>query len=619
MWTNITNANKRPSDYQLRRLHVDLSNGAIRQEEVFCQDLDDFLGGVSRAFRLLAQYDVQEAFAPSSPLIMNLGCFSGTEIMTGLRIFFSAYSPLKVANNGRPLAMWSCASDKFGVKLLATGVDEVIFTGRSPRPVYLLLQREDEGPLKWSLHDASELLGSTTHQKIMRLAERHADSHVAAIGPAGEHWQSNFYGAIACSTVNELRSSDCKPRFAGRGGMGSLMGAKNLIAIVAQAPDIHRDTKSAPALIEANKEISRGPGSRNYRDPHKGNGNGGTWRNVAGLHPIGALPEMNFWPQGNDRPMALYRTSLEKDYVVKDESCFKCGIACHKNIYEAREDAGKRKTGRFYTKFDYEPLDLLTINLGIYDPRQALEIVELADEMGFDAISLGVTLGYVMDYNRGHPEQPILDGLSFGDFHGSCAVIRQAAAGQLPDVGQGVKRLSEKLGETAYAMHCKGLELPAYLPETNPGYPFAIAGGHMSMRTFLLLVFDGKTDMDYWVDAITKPGKGVYYTRDDLLGLCKFAGTPDKVILPVFQEMYGLDLTQDDLIHAAQRTYLRGLLLERQQGMTLEEYTLPERAYQKNPNVQLPHFITPEFWRELRQRVLHEFDAQLAQYGLQAA
>jgi aldehyde:ferredoxin oxidoreductase len=141
----------------------------------------------------------------------------------------------------------------------------------------------------------------------------------------------------------------------------------------------------------------------------------------------------------------------------------------------------------------------------------------------------------------------------------------------------------------------------------------------MSMRTFLLLVFDGKTDMDYWVDAITKPGKGVYYMRDDLLGLCKFAGTPDKVILPVFQEMYGLDLTQDDLIHAAQRTYLRGLLLERKQGMTLEEYTLPERAYQKNPNVQLPHFITPEFWRELRQRVLHEFDAQLAQYGLQAA
>lgn len=621
MWTTSTNEIKHPTDYRFRRLNVDLTQGTIGQEELSCLDLDDFLGGISRSFTLLADYDVQDAFAPSSPLIMNLGCFSGTELMTGLRTFFSAYSPLKVAKNGRPLAMWSCASDKFSVKLLAAGVDEVIFVGRSTRPVYLLIQRDAEKGLTLSLADASDLLGKTTHEKIMLLAERHLDAHVAAIGPAGEHWQTNYYGAIACSTVNELRSGDCKPRFAGRGGMGSIMGSKNLIAIVAQAPDIHRETKSFPALIEANKEISRGPGSRNYRDPHKGNGNGGTWRNIAGLHPIGALPELNFWPQGNERPLALYRSAYEQNpaYLVKDESCFKCGISCHKNVYEAQDENGKRKPGKFYTKFDYEPLDLLTINLGIYDQHQALQIVELVDEVGFDSISLGVTLGYIMEYNQRHPQQPILNGLSFGDFQGACEAIQQAALGQLPQLGQGVKRLSDKLGDTAYAMHCKGLELPAYLPETNPGYPFAIAGGHMSMRTFLLLVFDGKTDMEYWVEAITKIGKGAYYTRDDLLGLCKFAGTPDKVIVPVFKEMYGLEVTQEDLLHITQRAYLRGLLLERKQGVTEEDYMLPERVYQRNPNVQLPHFITPEFWQELRQRVLREFDAQIDSYGLRRA
>lgn len=621
MWTTSTNQTKRPTDYQLRRLTIDLTSGTLAQEERSCVDLDDFLGGISRSFTLLTNYDVQDAFAPSSPLIMNLGCFSGTELMTGLRTFFSAYSPLKVAQNGRPLAMWSCASGKFGTKLLAAGVDEVLFVGRSARPVYLLIQQDEEKGLTFSLADADDLLGKTTHGKIMQLAERHPDSHIAAIGPAGEHWQTNYYGAIACSTVNELRSGDCKPRFAGRGGMGSIMGSKNLIAIVAQAPDLHRETKSFPALIEANKEISRGPGSRNYRDPHKGNGNGGTWRNVAGLHPIGALPELNFWPQGNESPTALYRTAYEQNpaYLIKDESCFKCGISCHKNVYEAREENGKRKPGKFYAKFDYEPLDLLTINLGVYDQRQAVEIVELVDEVGFDSISLGVTLGYIMEYNQHHPQQLILDGLSFGDFQGACAAIKRAAMGQLPQVGQGVKRLSEQLGDTAYAMHCKGLELPAYLPETNPGYPFAIAGGHMSMRTFLLLVFDGKTDMEYWVEAITKLGKGAYYTRDDLLGLCKFAGTPDKAILPVFKEMYGLEVTQDDLLHATQRAYLRGLLLERKQGVTDEDYVLPERVYQRNPNVQLPHFITPEFWQELRQRVLQEFATQINNYGLQQA
>jgi aldehyde:ferredoxin oxidoreductase len=447
----------------------------------------------------------------------------------------------------------------------------------------------------------------------MQLADRYADSHIAAIGPAGEQWQHNFYGAIACSTVNELQSRDCKPRFAGRGGMGSIMGAKNLLAIVAQVPD-RKGSKLTPAVLEANKEISRGEGSRNYRDARKANGGGGTWRNVAGLHPVGALPEMNFWPQGNDSPSSLYRISMEEPYVIKDESCFKCGIACHKNVYAVEEENGRRKAGKFYAKLDYEPLDLLTINLGIYDQQQAVDIVELVDQLGFDSISLGATLGYVMDYNRQHPDAPILDGLSFGDYDATCRLIRQTAVGEVSDIGRGVKRLAESLNETGYAMHCKGLELPAYLPETNPGYPFALAGGHMSMRTFLLLVFEGETELDYWVDAIVN--RGIYYTRDDLLGLCKFAGTPDAVITPAMQELFGLELTIEDMMHATQRTYLRGLLLERKQGVTLDDYVLPARTYERNPHMQLPHFITPEFWETLRTRVLQAFDEQIADYGL---
>jgi aldehyde:ferredoxin oxidoreductase len=613
MWTTVTSDTKHVTDYQFRRVTVDLARQDVHQEIMACQDMEDFLGGIGRSFKLLGGYQVDDAFAPSAPLLMNLGVLSGTDVMTGLRIFFSAYSPLKVANNGRPLAMWSTASGKFGTKLLAAGVDEVVFLERAETPAYLLIRKVDATPTL-TLEDADDLLGKTTHEKILRLAERHPDSHVAALGPAGEHWQQNSYAAIACSTVNELQSGDCKPRFAGRGGMGSVMGSKNLLAIVAQAADLKRG-KLPTAVLEANKEISRGEGSRNYRDADKGNGGGGTWRNVAGLHPLGVLPEQNFWPRGDDGPAPLYRNSMETPYVIKDESCFKCGISCHKNVYAVQQEDGRRKAGKFFAKLDYEPLDLLAVNLGIYDQQQALDIVELGDQLGFDSISLGATLGYIMDYNRQHPDRALLDGLAFGDFPATCRVIEQTAAGQLPEVGHGVKRLAESLGETAYAMHCKGLELPAYLPETNPGYPFALAGGHMSMRTFLLLVFEGKTELDYWVDAIVN--RGIYYTRDDLLGLCKFAGTPDRVIEPAFKALYGLDVTSEDMQQATQRTYLRGLLLERQQGTTLDDYVLPARAYERNPNVQLPHFITPEFYQELRTRVFKAFDEQIETYGLQ--
>ena len=403
MWTDTISETRQIPDYRFRRVDLNLTTGDIRQTSPTCDDMEDFLGGIGRSFKILADYNVNDAFDRAAPLIMNLGIFSGTDMMTGLRIFFSAYSPLKVANNGRPLAMWSTASGKFATKLLAAGVDEIIFHGRAESPVYLLIRNGADEPVL-SLEDASDLMGKTTHEKILTLTDRHEDAHAAVLGPAGEHWEHNYYAAIACSTVNELQSRQCKPRFAGRGGMGSVMGSKNLIAIVAQAPDLKRG-KLPPALLEANKEISRGEGSRNYRDARKANGGGGTWRNVAGLHPLGALPEKNFWPQGDEHPVSLFRDSMEPPYVIKDESCFKCGIACHKNVYAVEQKNGRRKAGTFYAKLDYEPLDLLTINLGIYDQQQAVEIVELVDQLGFDAISLGATLGYIMDYNQQHADQ----------------------------------------------------------------------------------------------------------------------------------------------------------------------------------------------------------------------
>src|SRR5207245_9524851 len=141
-----------------------------------------------------------------------------------------------IASTGRRFAMWSCASDMFGTKVLAAGVNEVIFLGRAQRPVYLLIHRDDTEGLTLSLEDASDLLGKTTHEKILQLADRDPDSHVAAIGPTGEHWQQNFYAAIACSTVNQLHSRDGNPRVADRGGVASIMGSKHPIAIVAAAP-----------------------------------------------------------------------------------------------------------------------------------------------------------------------------------------------------------------------------------------------------------------------------------------------------------------------------------------------------------------------------------------------
>ena len=146
MWSNVASASKDITDYVYRRATIHLERGEVNLEELACQDLEDFLGGIGRAFKVLENYSVTDAYAPASPLLINLGLFSGTELMTGLRTFFSAYSPLKVANNGMPLAMWSAASGDFGRKLLAAGLDEVFLFGRASKPSYLLIRRDGTQP-----------------------------------------------------------------------------------------------------------------------------------------------------------------------------------------------------------------------------------------------------------------------------------------------------------------------------------------------------------------------------------------------------------------------------------------------------------------------------------------
>ena len=598
-----TSGTPAPQSVLYHRFIVDLATGAVRAEDVPCANLEDVLGGFGRSFQLLEGLDIDSAYDPKNPLIVNTGLLTGTEVMTGLRTYFSAYSPLKCSNQGLPAAMWSAGSGKFGCKMKWAGTDEVIFENRSAKPVLAVIQESDDGP-RLTLKPAEHLLGKDTHSKIMALQADYPDAHFAAIGPAGEHYEQVYYGAIAMSTENQLKSGDDKCRFAGRGGMGSLMGYKNLIAIVAQSTDKLRPL--TPAVRDLNREISRGAGSRKFRDERKG-GLGGTWANYLPLQKAYILPENNFRPKVHDLPERLFRPQLEEQFVIKYESCFRCGINCHKNLYERKADGSK---GRFYAKIDFEPLDLLATNLGIHDAEQAWRLVALVDHLGMDSISCGTTVSYILDYNERHPDAPLFNGARFGDFEKVHELIEAIGKGELPDAGHGVKRLSEQLNEPGYAMQVKGLELPAYLPDTNPGYVWAIAGGHMSMATFLLLVLEGETSLDYWVKAITE--RGLYQIRDDLIGTCKFAGMNHESALQAIEGATGLKLTQEELLAAVRRAYLRGLKLERKQGYADADYTLPAQVFENpNPNLGTPHFITPEFFSALKTRVWEVFDKEI--------
>jgi aldehyde:ferredoxin oxidoreductase len=600
-------AERKVSELSFNRYWIDLEARSVRSETVACEDLEDLLGGIGRGFKLLEELRTDDPYSPNAALVMNLGALSGTSLMTGLRTFFHAYSPLKRSSSGLPSAMWSAGSGKFGTKLRFLGVDEVIFTGRCAGPTTLhITQSQTGGEAEFSFKDATALVGQTTNAKIQALYGEYPDAHFAVVGPAGENYETVLYATIALSSENQLKSGDAKARYCGRGGMGGVMGSKNLLAIVADTPD-QKLQPPAATLKRINSVVGTGDGSRRFREAKTG-GMGGTWANAEALSPSRAVPEYNFMPTGTDVSVPLHRSNLDRSerFSIKAEACFRCGIRCHKNLYE-------KQSGAFRAKFDYEPLVLLSSNIGIFDVDAICELVEFTDQLGLDAISCGVTLSYAMEFNRRNADSgtSIAGGLAYGDTAAARQAIEAIGNGKLPQLGQGALRLSEELGQPDYAMHSKGMEFPAYLPQTNPGYPWALAGGHMSMRTYLVLLNEREVGIDYWVDTITSPERGLSILRDDLVGICKFSGLSNDDVSEAVIKATGVSVSGEDLRDAVLRTFLRGYRLERLQGFTNDDYQLPADVLEKSDAIDLPYFNTPEFFAELQQKVLAKFDALL--------
>jgi aldehyde:ferredoxin oxidoreductase len=593
----------RPEDYEYRRVVVDLSAGRWDQQWIRCGDLEDFLGGIGRGLKHFYRQDAADAYAPERELLVNTGLLSGSEVMTGLRTFIYGFSPLKRSRQGKPLPMWSAGSGDFGVRLQGAGIDDLLLRQRAAEPSILVIQSDGRN-LSLRLEPAPDLCGLGVSAKMFRLVERFPGAHMAVIGPAGENFRNCWFAGVALSTGRMWEVRQPRLRWCGRGGFGGVWGSKNLLAIVVDAPTPPPRPPSR-ALAAINRLIATGPGSRKFRDPDRWDGAGGTWANYVPLQEVHAVPQDNFRPH-DDAPARMRRDEVEKNYVVDDEGCYKCGIRCWKILYDPPDSLGRQSLGRYRCKVDYEPLNMLGNNCGVNEPDPVWKLIEECDELGFDAISLGATLSYVMDYNRRHPDRPLAGGLSFGDAEGMLQVMERIARGQEQEIGRGSLYLAQQTGELGYAYQCKGLELPAYLPSTNPGYPWAIAGGHMSMRTFLLLVTEGKTDLDYWVKAITE--RGLYTVRDDLVGLCKFAGLPDETVVEAIRECTGVSITMEELRQAVLRTFLRGYQAERRLGCEEQDYSLPAETFLPNPWVLLPHFLTEDFFGQLRRQVLERFD-----------
>jgi aldehyde:ferredoxin oxidoreductase len=420
-----------------RVLHVDLGAGRSSWHHLDESRLRAFLGGIGLGTSLLYDYAPPgvEPFSPANPLIFTSAPLVGTGLTTTAKFAVVTKSPLTgfIAD--------SLSSSYFALELKRIGIDGLVITGRAASLAYIYIHHSSV-----EITDAGWLTGKSASETESLIRSQLAEpaTRVAAIGKAGEN-------RVRFATISN------EGRHAGRGGVGAVMGSKNLkaIALYGDRETEVADARGIEVIAQSLRSRSLGSLTDKYRQI-------GTVANLAVFDRLGTLPTRNFRQSTFDHAEALSGETLTENNFSRRHGCASCTIRCERLF---KSLAGEEQRLEYETLFALGPL------CGIQDPQVVLQAARLCDLYGLDTISTGGTLAWAMECSEKGllPEAKDL-GLRFGGPDGLLAAITAVAERQ--GIGallaEGSKRAALEIGGESFywAMHVKGLELPGYEPRS---------------------------------------------------------------------------------------------------------------------------------------------------------
>jgi aldehyde:ferredoxin oxidoreductase len=436
-----------PHGYNGKILRVDLSSGKLANEELPENFYRQYFGGEGFVgyFLLKELPKGIEPLSPENKLIFAAGPLTGTPVGGCGRHSVGGKSPL---TGGFGEAE---AGGYWGAELKMAGYDAIIIEGRAEKPVYIFI-KDGEASIK----DARYLWGMKTLecQNAIRAEQGDPGIKVAQIGPAGENLVR-----FAC-VANDLDA------FAGRTGMGAVMGSKNLKAVACRGHerlsladpqavhDIARWVKeNSPVNIKEMREL-------------------GTARVVTGLNGLGGLPTRNFQLGSIDGADDISGEAMKDTILVKRRSCYACPVHCKREVKVDEPYV----VDPSYGGPEYETIAALGSDCGITDMKAIAKGNELANAYGVDSISCGATIAFAMECFENGLLKPKDTGgidLHFGNESSMLQMIERISLRQgLGDMlAEGVARASKKIGAGAkdYAIHIKGQEFPMHEPRLKQG------------------------------------------------------------------------------------------------------------------------------------------------------
>ncbi len=522
-------------------LKVDLSSGNWRIEELPESFLHNYLGGRGLGVRLLRETFRLDPFDPEMPLVFACGPLCGSSAPTSARLAVVSRSPLTGT-------IYDCsAGGRFAYRLKASGVDALMITGRAAGPVTLAI-----GPNRVEILDAAAQWGKTVKATVREL-ESHGS--VATIGPAGEN--RVLFANIMMGEGNSV----------GRGGLGAVMGSKNLKAIA-----VNGDTKPAvadPQRLQATRQdVMRLFNASPIIFGQLGIAEYGTPALVDLMMQRRMAPTRNFRQTHFEQAVNYSGPAIRKAYPVKKDGCYGCPIQCKKST----------QSGEHLP--EYETVSHFGALNGISDLHSIVKSNTLCNEMGLDTITAAATLSAWGELEGRFPEAS-----EVGDLLEAIALRR----GIGDKLAEGSRRLTEAAGKAQLSMSVKSLELPAYDPRGAYGMALAYCtsnrgGCHLRAYPISHEILRKPVPTDRFSFAgkarIIKIAEDTNAAIDSLVA-CKFSflGASLEEYAGILSAVTGIEYSSQDLKDIGERIYLTERFYNLENGFTDADDILPVRFF----------------------------------------
>ena len=575
-----------------RLLEIDLTRQHVHELKVSEDECRKYLGGSGLAAKYLYQHlnPSIPALHPDNPLLFFPGLLTGISIPTSSKTSICGRSPLT--------GIWNEATvgGYWGAALRKNGYEGIIIKGKADHPVYLYINAEGI-----FFEDAQMIWGRDTYKTSEIIKKSHPKVQVASIGQAGEN-------LVPISAI-VIDAPHC--RLAGRGGLGALMGSKNLKAIAVETDNNKVPVNDQEGLKKSVKELT--PSIREFTKPLHNLGTGGS---VEGREYTGDLPLRNF-AQSRWKGAAKITGQVIIDTIFKKHyACYACPIACGK---EVSLDEG------IVHGPEYETLSALGSNLLNDDLDSIVQINDLCNRYGIDTISLGVSIAFAIEaYDNGLINNRDLAGmkLNWGEKEAFITITHQVAhnekIGKL--IGQGVKALSNQLSGNSqeYALHTKGLEYPMHDPRAYTGMALSYATAnrgacHLESLSYVIESGIPAPDLGYNKDHNINPhsseGKAElvvklqdYMNALNALGLCKFllAGRVGPTIVSDWvNKVTGWNLDKQELMKVGERLHNLKRLYNAKLGISKKDDTVPPRILYLSRTGGMAEGVLPDLDRML--------------------